>query len=53
MKQIFPVLGKRNILPPLTIHRIECSHLHSEYRNEGKERLGVEKNKTDLVRLRK
>jgi hypothetical protein len=53
MKQIFPVLCKRNDRPLLTIHRIKCFHLHSEYRNEAKEKNGVgEKNKTAMVRLR-
>jgi hypothetical protein len=55
MKQIFPVLCKRNILRVLTTHRTEHSHLHSEYRNEGNDRR-IEakesgKNKTALVRF--
>jgi len=37
MKQNFSVFCKRNIHPPFTIQRIKCSHLHSEYRNDGKE----------------
>jgi hypothetical protein len=48
MKQIFPVLCKRSILPSLTIHRIKCSHLYSEYRNEGKEKAGS--GKKEIIR---
>jgi hypothetical protein len=50
MKQIFPVLCKRNILRLLTTRRTKYSHLHSEYRNEGNDRRMEEKGSREKMR---